>query len=84
MRQRFQLPAVLAITLLAAPLRAADPAAQKHPDVIDAKLRFSAQPFTGDLFAVKVPRAVKVVVVQARDQRHGDGGKPVEIALPGR
>jgi len=41
------------------------------------------QPFTRDLYAVKVPRAVKLVVVQGRDQRHGYGGKTVEVALPG-
>lgn len=42
------------------------------------------QPFTRDLYGVKVPRAVRRVVVQAADQRYGYGGKSVEIALPGR
>jgi hypothetical protein len=42
------------------------------------------QPFTRDLYGVKVPRAVRSVVVQAADQRSGYGGKSVEIALPGR
>jgi hypothetical protein len=41
------------------------------------------QPFTRDLYGVKVPRTVKVVVVQARDQRFGYGGKTIEISLPG-
>jgi hypothetical protein len=27
---------------------------------------------------------VRVVVVQARDQKYGYGGKTVEVALPGR
>jgi len=42
------------------------------------------QPFTRDLYGVKVPRGVKVVVLQARDKRFGYGGKTIEIALPGR
>jgi hypothetical protein len=42
------------------------------------------QPFTRDLYAVKVPRAVQVVVVQGRDRRYGYGGKSVEVTLPGR
>jgi hypothetical protein len=42
------------------------------------------QPFTRDLYAVKIPEAVKTVLVQARDQKHGYGGKVVEATLPGR
>jgi len=42
------------------------------------------QPFTRDLYVVKIPRSVKTVVVQARDQKHGYGGKTVEVILPGR
>ncbi|MGR9105924.1 MAG: hypothetical protein ACU843_03235 [Gammaproteobacteria bacterium] len=42
------------------------------------------QPFTRDLYGVKVPPAVKSVVVQARDQKFGYGGKSVRITLPGR
>jgi len=42
------------------------------------------QPFTRDLYFVKIPRSVKTVVVQARDQKHGYGGKTVEVILPGR
>jgi len=42
------------------------------------------QPFTRDLYAVKIPQAVKTVLVQARDQKFGYGGKVVEVKLPGR
>ena len=42
------------------------------------------QPFTRDLHGVKIPRAVRIVVVQARDQRFGYGGKTLEVQLPGR
>jgi hypothetical protein len=42
------------------------------------------QPFTRDLYAVAVPKGLRVVLVQARDQKHGYGGKVVEVALPGR
>jgi len=42
------------------------------------------QPFTRDLYAVKIPLEVKAVLVQARDQKFGYGGKVVEVTLPGR
>lgn len=42
------------------------------------------QPFTRDLYGVKVPPALKKVLVQARDQKYGYGGKVVEVVLPGR
>lgn len=42
------------------------------------------QPFTRDLHAVKVPPALKKVLVRARDQKYGYGGKVVEVVLPGR
>jgi len=42
------------------------------------------QPFTRDMYGVKVPPGVKRVVVQARDQKYGYGGKSVEVHLPGR
>jgi hypothetical protein len=42
------------------------------------------QPFTRDLHGVKVPKGVKLVVVQGRDQQSGYGGKSVQVALPGR
>ncbi|MBS1216481.1 MAG: hypothetical protein H6R20_1455, partial [Proteobacteria bacterium] len=35
-------------------------------------------------YSVKIPQAVKKVLVQARDQMHGYGGKVVEVTLPGR
>ena len=42
------------------------------------------QPFTRDLYGVSIPAHVHTVVIQAKDQRYGYGGKTVEIALPGR
>jgi len=42
------------------------------------------QPFTRDLYAVMIPQAVKTVLVQARDQKFGYGGKVVTVKLPGR
>lgn len=42
------------------------------------------QPFTRDLYGVRIPPGVRVVVVQARDQKYGYGGKTVEVHLPGR
>ena len=44
----------------------------------------SEQPFTRDLYGVKVPAGVRVVVIQGRDQKFGYGGKTVEAVLPGR
>lgn len=42
------------------------------------------QPFTRDLHGVPIPAGIRTVVVQARDQKHGYGGKTVKVALPGR
>jgi len=42
------------------------------------------QPFTRDLYAVKIPLTVKRVLVEARDQKYGYGGRIVEVALPDR
>jgi hypothetical protein len=42
------------------------------------------QPFTRDLHGVAIPPGVKTVLVQARDQKFGYGGKVVEVTLPGR
>ena len=42
------------------------------------------QPFTRDLHGVKIPKHVRQVVVQGRDQRSGYGGKAVQVVLPGR
>lgn len=42
------------------------------------------QPFTRDLYSVKIPDGIAKVVVQARDQKYGYGGKTLEVLLPGR
>ena len=42
------------------------------------------QPFTRDLYGVRIPKDVRVVTVEARDQVHGYGGRKLEVALPGR
>lgn len=42
------------------------------------------QPFTRDLYGVTLPAGVRAVVLQARDQQYGYGGKSVEVNLPGR
>jgi hypothetical protein len=42
------------------------------------------QPFTRDLYSVRVPEGIAKVIVQARDQKYGYGGKPIEVMLPGR
>ncbi len=42
------------------------------------------QPFTRDLYGVRIPPGVRLVVIQARDQKYGYGGKTLEVALPGR
>ena len=130
LRSRILVLLPLACALMLAPARAADVAAQKHPDVVAAKVqariadRFDfdvtvsspydtaqryadafrvmhkdgsvyaqrlllhdhagEQPFTRDLYGVRVPRGVRSVVIQARDQQHGWGGKTLEVALPGR
>ncbi len=42
------------------------------------------QPFTRDLYGVKIPRDVKAVTIQGRDKQYGYGGKTFEAQLPGR
>ncbi|MHB1084378.1 MAG: hypothetical protein ACYCZA_06020 [Thiobacillus sp.] len=42
------------------------------------------QPFTRDLYGVTIPAGVQTVVVQARDQKYGYGGKTLQVKLPGR
>jgi hypothetical protein len=42
------------------------------------------QPFTRDLYGIKIPRTVRSVIVQGRDQRAGYGGKTFTVQLPGR
>jgi hypothetical protein len=44
----------------------------------------SEQPFTRDLYGVRIPPQVLSVVVQARDKQFGYGGRTVEVKLPGR
>lgn len=44
----------------------------------------SEQPFTRELYGVRIPAAFKEVVVQARDQKNGYGGKSARVRLPGR
>lgn len=41
------------------------------------------QPFTRDLYGVHIPTGIHRVVIQARDQHYGYGGKTVTIPLPG-
>lgn len=121
---------LIATSLLAGPVRAADVASQRYPDVISATVQArdadifdfdvtvsspydtpqryadafrvtgrdgvvygerrllhdhaTEQPFTRDLYGVRVPRGVRNVVVHARDQKFGYGGRTVELMLPGR
>jgi hypothetical protein len=42
------------------------------------------QPFTRDLYGVTIPKGVRIVIVQARDQKYGYGGEKVEVQLPDR
>lgn len=42
------------------------------------------QPFTRDLYAVKIPPEIKEAVIVARDQKYGYGGKSIQVSLPGR
>jgi hypothetical protein len=42
------------------------------------------QPFERDLYGVKIPDGLRVVVIQARDQKYGYGGKQIEVVVPGR
>lgn len=44
----------------------------------------SEQPFTRDLYGVKIPSGVRTVTVQARDRKYGYGGKARQVTLPGR
>jgi hypothetical protein len=41
-------------------------------------------PTSRDLYGVHIPADVKTVLIQARDQQYGYGGKTIEVALPGR
>ena len=42
----------------------------------------SEQPFTRDLYGVTIKHGVKTVILQARDQKYGYGGKTVTVDLP--
>jgi len=42
------------------------------------------QPFIRDLYGVAIPKGIRSVVIQARDQKYGYGGQTVDIVLPGR
>lgn len=42
------------------------------------------QPFTRDLYGVVIPAGVTSVIVQARDQKFGYGGKTLQVLLPSR
>jgi hypothetical protein len=42
------------------------------------------QPFSRDLYGVKIPAGIKQVMVQGRDQKFGWGGKVQTINLPGQ
>ncbi|EXI77387.1 MAG: hypothetical protein AW10_03832 [Candidatus Accumulibacter appositus] len=44
----------------------------------------SEQPFTRDLYGVRIPPGVSRVVIQGRDKQFGYGGKTLEATLPGR
>lgn len=40
------------------------------------------QPFTRSLSGVAIPAGVETVIVKARDSRHGQGGRSIEVDLP--
>lgn len=42
------------------------------------------QPFTRDLHGVRIAPEIRKVIIQARDKKHGYGGKRFEVVLPGR
>lgn len=42
------------------------------------------QPFTRDLYGVKIAAGIKTVTVEGRDKANGWGGKTINVALPGR
>lgn len=42
------------------------------------------QPFERDLYDVVIPAGIRSVVVQARDQKYGYGGKTLRVDLPRR
>jgi hypothetical protein len=40
------------------------------------------QPFTRDLYGIVVPPSITTVIVQAKDQKYGYGGKAIRVRLP--
>lgn len=42
------------------------------------------QPFTRDLYGIKIPTDIKKVRIQGRDQKYGYGGKTMEVSLPAK
>ena len=42
------------------------------------------QPFTRDLYGVRIPPGIRAVIIQGRDKKYGYGGKTLEVPLPGR
>ena len=40
------------------------------------------QPFTRDLYGVRVPPSITTVVLQAKDRKYGYGGKSIRASLP--
>ncbi|MEQ8333158.1 hypothetical protein [Nisaea sp.] len=46
-----------------------------HPHV-------NEQPFTRSLSGVAIPDGISKVIVKARDSRHGEGGRSLEVELP--
>ncbi len=46
-----------------------------HPHV-------NEQPFTRSLSGVSIPDGISKVIVRARDSRHGEGGRSLEVELP--
>jgi hypothetical protein len=119
-----------ALLIASAPAWAGAPSAQRHPDVLSARVRarggevfdfdvtvsspydtpqryadaFRAmgpdgsvygerillhdhageQPFTRDLYGVRIPPGIREVTLQGRDRRHGWGGQTIIVPLPGR
>ncbi len=72
------------------PQRYADGFRAVGPDGVELGVRkllhdhASEQPFTRDLYGVKVPPGVRVVTIQGRDKVNGWGGKTQQVPLPGR
>jgi hypothetical protein len=72
------------------PARYADGVRARSPEGLTYGVRklwhdhAAEQPFTRDLHGVKLPPGVTHVVIEARDELHGYGGKALVVELPGR